>query len=73
MSPFSRLLMKRYNDRSPGLYGPERNTPLTNFIIVSIFCILMGGGFWIALTQTLDSQQRQHCERGWQPACEKLQ
>lgn len=74
MSPLPRSLMNRkdINYRSPGFYDPERNTPQTNFIIVSIFCILMGGGFWIALTQTLDSQQRQHCEQGWQPACEKL-
>ena len=74
MSPFSRSLMKHkhIDDRSPGFYDPERNTPQTNFIIVSIFCILIGGGFWIALTQTLDQQQRQHCEQGWQPACEKL-
>jgi hypothetical protein len=74
MSPFSRSLMKHkhIDDRSPGFYDPERVTPQNNFIIVSIFCILMGGGFWIALTQTLDAQQRQHCEQGWQPACEKL-
>lgn len=74
MSPFSRSLMnnKDINYRSPGFYDPERRAPKTNAIIVAVFCGLFAGAFWISLTQTLDAQQRQHCEQGWQPACEKL-
>jgi len=72
MSPLSRSLMKHINDRSPGFYDPEHRSPKTNGIIVAIFCVLLGGAFWISLTQTLDSQQRAHCEQGWQPACESL-
>jgi len=33
---------------------------------------LFGGALWISLVDTLDAQQRAHCEQGWQPACEKL-
>jgi hypothetical protein len=74
MSPLSRSLMNRkdINYRSPGFYDPEHRSPKTNGIIVAIFCVLLGGAFWISLTDTLDKQQRQHCEQGWQPACEAL-
>jgi hypothetical protein len=63
---------KHINDRSPGFYDPEHRRPRTNGVIVAIFCVLLGGAFWISLTQTLDAQQRAHCEQGWQPACEAL-
>jgi hypothetical protein len=33
---------------------------------------LFGGALWISLVDTLDQQQRLHCEQGWQPACEAL-
>tara|TARA_Y100000361_G_scaffold87356_1_gene77608 strand:- start:337 stop:540 length:204 start_codon:yes stop_codon:yes gene_type:complete len=59
-------------NRSPGFYDPEHRKPKTNGVVVAIFCALLGGAFWISLTQTLDAQQRQHCEQGWQPACEAL-
>jgi len=76
MSPFSRSLMshKHINDRSPGFgfYDPEHRSPKTNGIIVAIFCVLLGGAFWISLTDTLTQQQKSHCEQGWQAACEKL-
>lgn len=72
MSPLPRSLMKHIDDRSPGFYDPEYRSPKSNTIIVLVFCVLFGGAFWISLTQTLDAQQRQHCEQGWQPACEKL-
>jgi hypothetical protein len=74
MSPFSRSLMSDYKtpNRSPGFYDPEHRSPKTNGIIVAIFCVLLGGAFWISLTDTLDKQQRQHCEQGWQAACEAL-
>ena len=64
--------MKHINDRSPGFYDPEYSNPKINAIIIAIFCVLLGGAFWISLTDTLDIQQRQHCEQGWQPACEAL-
>ena len=72
MSPFSRLLMKHINDRSPGFYDPEHRSPKTNAIVVAVFCVLFGGALWISLVDTLDQQQRIHCEQGWQPACEAL-
>jgi hypothetical protein len=59
-------------NRSPGFYDPEHRNPKSNTIIVAVFCGLFAGAFWISLTQTLEIQQRQHCEQGWQPACEKL-
>ena len=66
-------LMSDYKspNRSPGFYDPEHELK-TNTIIVAVFCGLFASAFWISLTQTLDAQQRQHCEQGWQPACEKL-
>ena len=74
MSPFSRSLMNRkdINYRSPGFYDPEHRSPKTNTIVVAVFCVLFGGALWISLVDTLDQQQRIHCEQGWQPACEKL-
>jgi hypothetical protein len=74
MSLFSRLLMTRkdINYRSPGFYDPEHRSPKTNAIVVAVFCVLFGGALWISLTDTLDKQQKFHCEQGWQPACESL-
>jgi hypothetical protein len=74
MSPFSRSLMNRKNIdyRSPGFYDPEHHSPKTNGIVVAIFCVLFGGALWISLVDTLNQQQRLHCEQGWQPACEAL-
>ena len=74
MSPLSRSLMNRkdINYRRPGFYDPEYSNPKVNAIIVAIFCVLFGGALWISLVDTLDQQQRIHCEQGWQPACEKL-
>ncbi len=74
MSPLSRSLMNRkdINYRSPGFYDPEHRSPKTNTIVVAVFCVLFGGALWISLVDTLDQQQRIHCEQGWQPACEAL-
>jgi len=72
MSPFSRLLMKNTFNRGARFYEPEFRSPKTNAIVVAVFCVLLGGAFWISLTDTLDQQQKFHCEQGWQPACEKL-
>ena len=71
MSPLSRSLMNR-KDINYRIYAPRHHSPKTNAIVVAIFCVLLGGAFWISLTQTLDAQQRAHCEQGWQPACEAL-
>ena len=74
MSPLSRSLMSNFKspNRSPGFYDPEHSSYKTNTIVVAVFCVLFGGAFWISLTDTLDQQQRRHCEQGWQPACEAL-
>jgi hypothetical protein len=70
---------KDINHRSPGFYDPEHRNlkaraiaSVTYGLSASIFFVLICGAFWHALTETLDSQQRHHCEQGWQPACEKL-
>ena len=55
-----------------GFYDPERNKTKTNVVVSIVFCLMLGGAFWYSLTSTLDNQQRQHCEQGWQRACEKL-
>jgi hypothetical protein len=73
MSPLPRSLMTSLNSKKrPQRFRPEGYSPWTNAIVIAVFCALFGGAFWISLTQTLDQQQRQHCEQGWQPACEKL-
>ena len=74
MSLLSRSLMSDYKtpNRSPGFYDPEHRSPKVNTIVVAVFCVLFGGALWISLVDTLDQQQRIHCEQGWQPACEKL-
>ena len=70
--PFSRLLMKNTINRGPRFYDPEHRSPKANAIVVAVFCVLFGGALWISLVDTLDQQQRRHCEQGWQPACEAL-
>ena len=59
-------------NRSPGFYDPEHRSPKTNTIVVAVFCVLFVGALWISLTDTLEKQQRHHCEQGWQAACEAL-
>ncbi len=63
---------KDINYRSPGFYDPEHRSPKVNTIVVAVFCVLFGGALWISLVDTLDQQQRRHCEQGWQAACEAL-
>lgn len=55
-----------------GFYDPERSKTKTNVVVSIVFCLMLGGAFWYSLTSTLDNQQRQHCEQGWQRACENL-
>lgn len=55
-----------------GFYDPERRSAKTNVVVSIVFALMLGGAFWYSLTTTLDNQQRQHCEQGWQRACEKL-
>ncbi len=43
-----------------------------NFVLCSVLAVLFGAAFWYSLTSTLDQQQRQHCEQGWQRACDSL-
>mgnify|MGYP003111761175 FL=1 len=74
MSPFSRSLMKHkhIDDRSPGFYDPERAPAKTNAIVTVVAFVLFGAAAFYSISTTLDQQQRQHCEQGWQPACEAL-
>ena len=62
MSPLSRSLMSDYKtpNRSPGFYDPEHRSPKTNGIIVAIFCVLLGGAFWISLTAVSYTHLRAH-------------
>jgi len=74
MSPLSRSLMNRkdINYRSPGFYDPERAPAKTNAIVTVVAFVLFGAAAFYSISTTLDQQQRQHCEQGWQPACEAL-
>lgn len=67
-------LMTNYESRKlrSDFYDPERRSSKTNFILCSAFALIFGAAFWYSLTSTLDQQQRQHCEQGWQRACETL-
>ena len=66
--------MKNYesNKLRSGFYDPTRSKTKTNVIVSIVFALMLGGAFWYSLTSTLDQQQRQHCEQGWQRACESL-
>ena len=55
-----------------GFYDPNRSSAKTNTIVTLVFLVLFGAAFWYSLTSTLDQQQQQHCEQGWQRACESL-
>ncbi len=72
MSPLPRSLMKRINYRSRGFYDPERAPASSNTIVAVVACALFFAAAFYSISTTLDQQQRQHCEQGWQPACEKL-
>lgn len=74
MSRPSQPLMTHFRSRElrSDMYDPERSSPKTNFILCSVLALLFGAAFWYSLTSTLDQQQRQHCEQGWQRACESL-
>ena len=54
------------------MYSPEQASTKIYFIISVLAFSLFGAAAWYSLTSTLDSQQRYHCNQGWQPACEKL-
>ena len=60
------------NKLRSGFYNPERRSAKTNVVVSIVFALMLGGAFWYSLTTTLDNQQRQHCEQGWQRACEGL-
>lgn len=74
MSRLPQPLMTSYEHRKlrSGFYRPEAASTKTNTIVTIVGFALFGAAFFFSLTQTLDQQQRQHCEQGWQPACEKL-
>lgn len=74
MSRTPQPLMTSYEHRKlrSGFYRPEAASTKTNTIVTIVGFAIFSAVFFFSLTQTLDQQQRQHCEQGWQPACEKL-
>lgn len=55
-----------------GFYNPERSKPLTNFVVSSVFALLLGGAFFYSLTSTLTSMTERDCAAGIQKACNSL-
>ena len=62
----------RPRQRRTKMYSPEQASTKINVIVAVVAFSLFGAAAWYSLTSTLDSQQRYHCNQGWQPACEKL-
>lgn len=55
-----------------GFYDPERSKPMTNFVVSSVFALLLGGAFFYSLTSTLTSMTERDCAAGVQKACNSL-
>ena len=55
-----------------GFYNPTRSKPMTNFVVSSVFALLMGGAFWLSLTSTMDQMTERDCAAGIQKACDSL-
>tara|TARA_B100002051_G_scaffold268244_1_gene297824 strand:+ start:2099 stop:2302 length:204 start_codon:yes stop_codon:yes gene_type:complete len=55
-----------------GFYNPERSKPMTNFIVSSVFALLLGGAFFYSLTSTFTSMTERDCAAGIQKACDSL-
>ena len=74
MSRLPQPLMTNYEHKKlrSRFYSPEAASTKTNTIVTIVGFALFGAAFFFSLTQTLDQQQRQHCEQGWQRACERL-
>jgi hypothetical protein len=55
-----------------GFYNPTRSKPMTNFVVSSVFALLLGGAFWLSLTSTLHQMTERDCAAGIQKACDSL-
>ena len=53
-------------------YDPHKNSVRRNAIIWFVFCVLLGGAFWMSLTSTLDEMTERDCRAGIQNACDSL-
>nr|BAR24779.1 hypothetical protein [uncultured Mediterranean phage uvMED] len=55
-----------------GFYNPEHSRSFTNFVVSSVFALLLGGAFFYSLTSTLNSMTERDCAAGIQKACNSL-
>jgi len=53
-------------------YNPRQASVRSNAIVWTVFCVLLGGAFWVSLTTTLDDMTKRDCAAGVQKACEAL-
>ena len=54
-------------------YSPRPEPPTWfAFAFTTLFVVLIGGGFWLALTDTLNQMTERDCRLGVQAACEAL-
>jgi hypothetical protein len=53
-------------------YNPKKASARSNAIVWTVFCVLLGGAFWVSLTTTLDDMTKRDCAAGVQKACEAL-
>lgn len=73
MSPFSPLMIANESHKlRSGFYDPVRSKPLTNFVVSTVFALLLGGAFFYSLTSTLTQMTERDCAAGIQKACNSL-
>jgi hypothetical protein len=53
-------------------YNPRQASVRTNAIVWTVFCVLLGGAFWVSLTATLDEMTQRDCKLGIQKACKAM-
>lgn len=53
-------------------YDPRRNSARRNAVVWFVFCVLLGGAFWVSLTSTLNGMTERDCAAGIQKACDSL-
>jgi hypothetical protein len=53
-------------------YNPQKASVRSNAIVWTVFCVLLGGAFWVSLTTTLDDMTKRDCAAGIQKACKAL-
>tara|TARA_Y100000401_G_scaffold44874_1_gene34415 strand:- start:2064 stop:2267 length:204 start_codon:yes stop_codon:yes gene_type:complete len=55
-----------------GFYDPKHSKPMTNFVVSTVFALLMGGAFWLSLNSSLHQMTERDCAAGIQKACDSL-